>query len=99
MNNAFKSDPNAIFTLLHNRIPCNERLADDEFVQVFQHKVLNENSFQVDALSVINAILMSENLPTIVLDWSNNSDENGSHKLLGFKLDQKVRWISDDESL
>ena len=83
LQQAFNSDPNAIHSLICNRVPCNETLANDEFIPVEKVQVLENAYFQVGALGLINGILAASNLPLVSLKFS-EKDELGRSKVLGF---------------
>jgi hypothetical protein len=57
MNRAFEEDPNAVHTLICNRVPCNMKLADDETIIVEQCQVLPDIHAQVGLLGFINGLL------------------------------------------
>jgi hypothetical protein len=50
LQKAFEADGNAIHSLICNRVPCNQALADDPFVQVDAVPVLSPPAFQVGVL-------------------------------------------------
>jgi hypothetical protein len=84
LNMAFKADPNAIHSLMCNRVPCNQFLADDQFVQVDAPPVLPDGNFQVGALGLVNAVLAANGLPLVAAKFSDEKDSEGRSKLLGF---------------
>lgn len=84
LNMAFKADPNAIHSLMCNRVPCNQFLADDQFVQVDASPVLPDGNFQVGALGLVNAVLAANGLPLVAAKFSDEKDSEGRAKLLGF---------------
>ena len=84
LNLAFKADPNAIHSLMCNRVPCNRFLADDQFVQVDGSPVLPDGNFQVGALGLVNAVLAANGLPLVATNFSHEKDIEGRSKLLGF---------------
>jgi hypothetical protein len=84
LNMAFKVDPNAIHSLMCNRVPCNQFLADDQFVQVDVSPVLPDGNFQVGALGLVNAVLAANGLPLVAAKFSDERDSEGRSKLLGF---------------
>lgn len=83
LQQAFNSDPNAIHSLICNHVPCNEALANDEFIPVEKVRVLESDHFQIGALGLINGILTANNLPLVALKFS-EKDETGRSKILGF---------------
>jgi hypothetical protein len=83
MNSAFAADPNAIHTLLCNRVPCNQALADDPFVQVDASPVLEDSHYQVGALGLVNAVLAANDLPLVAASFS-TADDTGRPRLVGF---------------
>ncbi len=86
LQSAFEKDPNALHALIVNRVPCNQALADDEFVVVGQPSVLENNNtlFQVGALGLVNAVLAAYHLPLVAIAFDDERDENGRHKVVGF---------------
>lgn len=84
LNIAFQADPNAIHSLICNRVPCNQFLADDQFVVVDTPPVLPEGNFQVGALGLINAVLAANDLPLVAAKFSDEKNSEGQSKLLGF---------------
>jgi len=50
LNTAFVTDPNAIYSLMSNRVPCNKILAEDPLVQVIPTPVLRRLIFNVTKL-------------------------------------------------
>lgn len=83
LNIAFESDPNAIHSLICNRVPCNKFLADDKFVQVAAPPVLEGEHYQVGALGLVNAVLAALNEPLVAVRYS-DKDTDGRSKILGF---------------
>lgn len=84
LNTAFKLDPNAIHSLLCNRVPCNQQLAEDKFVQVEASQVLPDGNFQVGAIGLVNAVLAANGLPLIAAKFSDEKNAKGSSQLIGF---------------
>lgn len=84
LNAAFAADPNAIHALIVNRVPCNCILADDPFMQVDKAKVLEQPSYQVGAIGLVNGVLAAAGLPLIAVMFSEGTDAEGRHKILGF---------------
>ena len=82
LNAAFVADPGAILSLMINRVPCNESLAEDPFIIVEKTPVI-ENSWRVGALGLINGILNANDLPIVAMKWS-EPNEDGVCTLLGF---------------
>jgi hypothetical protein len=81
---AFDSDPNAIHTLIVNRVPCNQFLADDPFVHTFQPPVLPRGNWQVGAIGLVNAVLAANGLPLVAVKFSDEKAADGRSKLVGF---------------
>jgi hypothetical protein len=84
LNAAFAADPNAIHALMVNRVPCNQALADDPFVQVDIPPVLAPGNFQVGAIGLINGVLAANGLPLVAHKWSDELDNDGRPRLVGF---------------
>ncbi len=85
LNNAFKSDPSAIHSLMVNRVPCNEQLVDDPFIVVDKPPVLTGEYFQVGALGLINGVLGCLGMPRVALTYG-EKDAEGRSKILGFTV-------------
>lgn len=83
LNNAFKSDPNAVHALIFNRIPCNRALANDPCVNVDLALVLEQEHFQVSCLGLINGIMRANNMPLIAAKFS-EKNKDGRSMFLGF---------------
>lgn len=83
LNMAFAADPNAVHTLISNRVPCNQFLADDRFVVVGVCQVLPGEHFQVGAIGLVNAVLSAIGQPLVASQWS-EPDSSGHRKLIGF---------------
>lgn len=84
LNKALEKDPNAIHAIIFNRVPCNESLADDEFVRVILAPTSSLISYQVGALGLINAVLAAHNLPIIYVELSDGVDQHGRKQILEF---------------
>jgi len=84
LNAAFRADPNAIHALMCNRVPCNQFLADDKFVQVDESPVLPDGHFQVGALGLVNAVLAANGLPLVAAKFWDARDAEGRAMLIGF---------------
>lgn len=84
LNAAFVADPAAIHSLVLNRVPCNDALADDPFVIVERVKTLSGKHWSVDAIGLINAVLAANKLPLVVWKFDDTKDAEGRHKLSGF---------------
>lgn len=84
MNRAFTSDPDAIHALMVNRVPCNQKLADDPTV-VVDKSMVNPNGWSVGVVGLINGILGDLGLPLLASKWSDEVDAEGRHTLLGFQ--------------
>lgn len=83
LNVAFQADANAVQALVINRVPCNQFLADDQFVIVESPPTLAGQHFQVGALGLVNAVLAASGLPLVALQFS-EPDADGVSRLLGF---------------
>ncbi len=82
LNQAFAKDPSAIRALSLNRVPCNQLLADDEFVMVEKDIPLSPNAFFVGAFGLVNAVLLANGLAPVEPVF----DHAGSHPVfVGFK--------------
>lgn len=84
LNAAFAKDPNAVHALIINRVPCNREFAYDPHIPVDVVPVLPGEHFQVDAIGLINGILSANGMPLVAAKWSDERDEEGRFKLVGF---------------
>lgn len=84
LQRAFDADPNAMHALTVNRVPCNHRLADDPDVIVDNPPVLRLGNFSVGMLGVLNGILSAVDQPKVAYRLSEEADEEGRRKFLGF---------------
>lgn len=84
LTEAFRKDPNALHALIYNRVPCNEDLANDEFVQVDGTQTLPTPMYQVGALGLINAVLAALNQPLVAVQFTDERDVDGRYKIVGF---------------
>lgn len=79
---AFDRDPDAIRSLMVNRVPCNKLLADDPFVQVDVDQNMNGEHFTVGVIGLVNAALAAHGLPIVAGKWEMNED--APNKFVGF---------------
>jgi hypothetical protein len=80
---AFNNDPAAIHAVVAHRVPCNQQLADDEFVIVAQNTALRQERYHVGALGLVNAVLESLGQPLVAAQWETTGDGTPP-KLVGF---------------
>ena len=59
LNAAYDDDPSALHALICNRVPCNEKLANHQTVQVSVNELTNtpNPTYVVGMLGIINGIL------------------------------------------
>jgi hypothetical protein len=98
LNAAFAADPCAIHALIVNRVPCNQALADDPFVQVDCPPVLREGLFQVGAIGLINGVLAAIGLPLAATMFSDEKDDDGRSRLLGFTVYKPEAVVTEGEA-
>lgn len=96
---AFTADPNAIHALLINRVPCNQALDDDPFVQVDISLILPPGNWQVGALGLVNAVLAANGLPLVAAKYTDEKYENGRLELVEAHAPFACGWYGDDPSL
>lgn len=89
LQTAFEADPVAMYALTTNRVPCTQALADHEFVIVDQPPVLQSGSEMVGMMGVLNGILSAMAIPKIAYKMSEQRDEDGRSKFLGFTTYQE----------
>ena len=83
LNRAFAADPAAVHALLCNRVPCNLALADDPTIICGDEAVVP--GFTLGAIGLINGVLADLGLPLVASQWSDEADEQGRRKLVGFQ--------------
>lgn len=81
---AFNADQNAIYALISNRVPCNESLANDEYIIVGQAKGLSNGNWQVGVMGLVNAVLAANNLPLVAVVFNDGDDIDDEPKMTGF---------------
>lgn len=84
LNEAFRADPNAMHSLICNRVPCNQALADSPSVVVETSPVLRGDNYQVGMMCVLNAVLRANGLPLVAAAFSEESGPGDRATLLGF---------------
>jgi hypothetical protein len=84
MQRAYEADPNAMHSLVCIRVPCNQALADDPHVIVDRPPVLAGDFWQVGILGVLNGVLSANGLQKVAVKWSDEKDEDGRSKIVGF---------------
>jgi len=85
LNDAFKADPGAIHTLLINRVPCNEKLADDPHFFAVKLNVADQSVYFTNGLELINTIMNLLGYPLIDVEFSEDLDSFGRKIILGLK--------------
>ncbi len=66
LNEAFQRDPQAIHSLLCNRVPCNAVLADDPYVCVEPTpRLVDKRYYTVGTLGLVNGVLAAAGLPLV----------------------------------
>lgn len=85
LNGAFLADPGAFYALIVNRVPCNQKLCDDPYIVVDHPPVLEQPGiYSVGMGGVLAGIFDAMGLPKIATKWSDEIDEDGRKKLVGF---------------
>lgn len=90
LNRAFVADPNAVHSLICNRVPCNDELAEDPTIVCDAPGPINgekPHSYQVGALGLINGVLgdITGGLAVAVKFGDPDPNTAGS-KILGFQV-------------
>lgn len=85
LNNAFKSDPKAIWTLFNAYTTCNEELANHPTVQVLAQEVEGKERFTVGTLGIINGVIEAA-LGHRICIMTSEPNDNGQRELLGFDI-------------
>ncbi len=76
LNEAVEQDAAAIQTLIGQRVPCNEALADHATIQCgLQHPAAGELGWTVGPLGLINGVLGAAGIPLIAAQFD---DETGN---------------------
>lgn len=85
LNEAFRRDPCAIYALIAIGIPCNQELADDQFMVVDQIPVLQGGPYYSIRLGgILAGISEAMGIPKIATEWSDERNEDGRQKMIGF---------------
>lgn len=85
LNEAFKADPKAVWTLMNAYTPCNEALADHPTVQVISKEVEGKETFTVGPLGLINGVVEAA-LGHRICIMTSDENEKGQRTLLGFDI-------------
>ena len=80
---AFEADPNAMQSLMVNRVPCNQALVDDPYVICGK---AGDNGYQVGILGLLNGILVAIGQPKVAGVFSNPGPGEVTVRLVGFRL-------------
>ncbi len=100
LNEAFESDPVAMYHLQASMIPCNKALADHPEIIVRQTPVAGEQ-YNVTALGLINGILARLGEPPVSTQWEESTEElakndfRNSHTLIGFRVEEPKSVIAE----
>ena len=86
LNTAYEADPQAVHALLCNSVPCNQTLADHPTVEVGVAYPAGDGAYRLSALGFLNGALMALTGQRIASNWSDEADEDGRRRLLGFIL-------------
>ncbi len=87
LDRAFAADPNAMYALINNRIPCNDELADDPHIFVDPARVLPGSLCSVGMMGVLNGVLAANKLPLVGWQFAVNGERR---TLVGF-----TRWTPE----
>lgn len=85
LNSAYAADPAAIHALICNRVPCNLALADHPTIPVETNRVATGETFSVGALGLVNGVLEAICGKRVAVQFSNEKDERGAHRIVGFQ--------------
>ena len=83
LNEAYKADASAIHSLICNRVPCNQALADHPTIQVEINNMTPTETFSVGMLGIINGLVERLTGKRIAAKFS-EPDETGRSKFVGF---------------
>lgn len=93
MNRGYEEDPNAIHSLICNRVPCNTKLAEDKTIVVDDISKLlyqEEPCPQVGLLGIINGILDEAGSDELLVGVFQDLPTNPPRRILtGFGLRKK----------
>lgn len=84
LNEAYDADPAAMHTLICQRVPCNQTLADHPTVQVASEPVAKTEYFSVGMLGVINGICEPITGKRVAVKFSEPDPTTKRSKILGF---------------
>ncbi|MFA5376044.1 MAG: hypothetical protein WC455_09895 [Dehalococcoidia bacterium] len=88
LNQAFEADPGAMHALLCNCVPANQGLIEMPHILVDAY---NDQFKTLSMMGVINGMLSAAGLPKVAIKWSEERDEKGRCKLLGFCVYEEPR--------
>lgn len=87
LNSALLTDPGAMYALITNRIPCTQALADDPFLVVSKLPTgTPDEFFAIGMGGVLAGLFDAMGLPKIATEWSDDTDELGRKRLVGFRF-------------
>jgi hypothetical protein len=89
LNEAYKADPDAIHSLICNRVPCNLLLANHPTIQVDTNDVAIGGTWTVGLLGVINGICEEVTGERVAVMFS-EPDIEGRRKVVGFTQYRKT---------
>lgn len=78
LNSMFLADPAAMYALVSNRVPCNEKLADHPFAETIKVPLVDHEQYQIGLLGVINCLMNACGIPKVCVAYDK------SNQLLGF---------------
>jgi hypothetical protein len=84
LNAAFVLDPNAMHALITNRFPCNFGFAEKSFLFCDKSIVLEGEHWRTGAWGLLCGALSAMGLPAVEARWSEDADDDGRRKLIGF---------------
>jgi hypothetical protein len=79
LNDAFDSDPDAISKLFAYRVPCNEKLADHDTIQVREE---DDGTYSLSVLGILNGLFGKDakGVGYIKAEIEDGEDLQGFHK-------------------
>jgi hypothetical protein len=93
LNEAFKTDPNAIYALQAALFPCNKELADHPTIVVRASAIPGDTNFNVGVVGLINGCLSALGEPLMCTIWDEapdleKDDFRNNMRLTGFAVYQ-----------
>ena len=88
LNTAYQADKASIRSIIANMVPVNKELENHPVVIVQE----NADGTFLTSLGLLNGVVYALTGKMLAAEWSEERDENGAHKFLGF-----IEYTGDDK--